>query len=137
MKIKRDNLGLPVLPLDEICFPADHRVAVPGSIWWVAWDKTEPVAYAGLRLCALPENRGLGFLCRAGVVPQHRGHGLQKRMIRVRETAARQLGLKELVTYCVCTNVASMNSLVACGYKFYLPATRYGGAGAVYLRKPL
>jgi GNAT superfamily N-acetyltransferase len=137
MTIKRDPLGLPVLPLDEICFPADHRVAVPGSLWWVAWDGTEPVAFAGLRLCSLAENRGLGFLCRAGVVPAYRGRGLQKKLIRVREAAARQLGLKELVTYCLCSNSPSMNSLVSCGYRFYVPATKYGGSGSVYLRKEL
>jgi GNAT superfamily N-acetyltransferase len=137
MTIKRDPLGLPVLPLDEICFPADHRVAVPGSLWWVAWDGTEPVAYAGLRLCSMPENRGLGFLCRAGVVPSHRGRGLQKRLIRIRERAARELGLKELVTYCICSNSPSLNSLVGCGFRFYSPATKYGGPGAVYLRKEL
>ena len=110
---------------------------MPGSLWWVAWNGKEPVAYAGLRLCSLPENRGMGFLCRAGVVPKHRGRGLQKKLIRVREAAARQLGLTELVTYCICSNVASMNSLVSCGYRFYLPATRYGGPGAVYLRRKL
>ena len=137
MKIKRDSLALPVVPLDEICFPEDIRVAVPGSLWWVAWDGTEPVGFAGLRLCSLPENRGLGFLCRAGVIPSHRGRGIQKKLIRVRETAARQLGIKELVTYCISSNNPSMNSLVRCGYKFYSPATRYGGAGSVYLRKKI
>lgn len=137
MTIKRDPLGLPVLPLDEICFPADDRVAVPGSLWWVAWEGKEPVAFAGLRLCALPENRGLGFLCRAGVIPAYRGRGLQKKLIRVREAAARQLGMNELVTYCICSNAPSMNSLVACGYRFYSPATKYGGPGAVYLRRKL
>jgi predicted acetyltransferase len=135
--IKSDNLGLPVLPLDEICFPADDRVAVPGSLWWVAWEGKQPVAYAGLRLCSMPENRGLGFLCRAGVVPSHRGRRLQKKMIRIRERAARQLGLKELVTYCISTNSPSLNSLVGCGFRFYSPATKYGGPGAVYLRKEI
>jgi len=137
MTIKSDPLGLPVLPLDEICFPADDRVAVPGSLWWVAWDDRQPVAYAGLRLCSLPENRGLGFLCRAGVIPSHRGRGLQKKLIRIRERAARGLGLKELVTYCMYSNSPSMNSLVGCGFRFYSPATKYGGPSAVYLRKEL
>jgi predicted acetyltransferase len=137
MTIKRDNLALPVLPLDEICFPADDRVSVPGSLWWVAWDGTQPVGFGGLRPCTLAENRGLAFLCRAGVVPSHRGRGLQKQLIRLRERAARALGLKELVTYCVPSNSASLNSLIACGFKFYNPATKWGGATAVYLHKEL
>jgi ribosomal protein S18 acetylase RimI-like enzyme len=103
----------------------------------VTWEGKEPVAFAGLRLCAMPENRGLGFLCRAGVLPAYRGRGLQKKLIRVREAAARQLGLKELVTYCLCSNSPSINSLVGCGFRFYVPATKYGGAGSVYLRKEI
>jgi hypothetical protein len=58
-------------------------------------------------------------------------------MIRTRERAARELGLTELVTYCICSNSPSLNSLVGCGFRFYSPATKYGGPGAVYLRKEL
>lgn len=136
-RIRREAAPLAVLALDELCFPEDYRVSLDGSLWWLVWRDKEAVGYAGLRPCQSEQNKGVGFLCRVGVVPRHRGRGLQKRLIRAREDAARNLGLRELVTYCVPWNCASINSLVACGYRFYRPSTRWGGAGAVYLRKRL
>ena len=136
-RIQREDTPLAVLPLDEECFPHDHRVSLDGSMWWLAYRKEEPVAYAGLRPCREAHNAGLGFLCRVGVVARHRGHGLQRRLIRAREAAARSLGLRELVTYVVLWNCPSINSLVRCGYRFYRPATKWGGKTALYLCKRL
>jgi GNAT superfamily N-acetyltransferase len=135
--IRAEQAPVAVLALDEICFPEDHRVNVDGALWWIVWHGKEAVGYAGLRPCQLPCNEGVGFLNRVGVVAEHRGHGLQKRLIRVRESAARSYGMTELVTYCMGWNCASVNSLISCDYKFYRPETRYGGADAVYLRKTL
>lgn len=136
-RISRADLPVAVLPLDEICFPADDRINPADSLWWIAWHGKQPVAYAGLRLCRLEQNLGAAFLCRAGVIPGHRGRGLQKRLIRVREQDARKLAVTELITYCVSYNCASINSLIACGYRTYWPATKWGGSNAIYLRKPL
>jgi RimJ/RimL family protein N-acetyltransferase len=135
--IRAESAPVAVLALDEVCFPEDWRVSLDDSLWWLVWRGKEAVGYAGLRPCKEPRNASLGFLCRVGVVPAHRGRGLQKRLIAVREAAARRLGLTELVTYCVPWNCASINSLVSCGYKFYRPGTKWGGGGAVYLRKVL
>ena len=136
-RIQREKLPLAVLPLDQECFPSDHRPALEGSLWWIVWRGKEPVGYAGLRVCEGAPNLGLGFLSRAGVLRKHRGKGLQKRLIRAREAEARALGLKELVTYVAHWNCPSINSLAACGYKHYRPATKWGGKEAVYLRKAL
>jgi len=136
-RITRQKTPLAVLALDEQCFPSDHRPALENSLWWVVWRGKEPVGYAGLRVCEGAQNKGLGFLSRAGVVAKHRGRGLQRRLIRVREAEARSLGLVELVTYVAHWNCPSINSLVACGYRFYRPAHKWGGAASVYLRKKL
>lgn len=135
--IRRDALPAAVLQMDEVCFPADYRVKLQDSLWWTVWANKEPVAYAGLRVCIAKYNVGAGFLCRVGVMPDHRGHGLQKRLLRVREKAARKLGLRKLVTYCVPWNYASINSLIGCGYRVYEPGSKYGGTGAIYLEKNL
>jgi GNAT superfamily N-acetyltransferase len=136
-RIQREDTPLAVLPLDAECFPSDHRPVLENSLWWVVWRGKEPVGYAGLRVCEGAQNSGLGFLSRAGVVAKHRGKGLQKRLIRARETEARALGLKELVTYVAHWNCPSINSLAACGYRHYRPATKWGGSSSVYLRKSL
>jgi GNAT superfamily N-acetyltransferase len=126
----------PVVEMDSVCFPSDVRVAPEGSLWWVARHRRAGVVgYAGLRICQMPYNRGLGFLCRAGVLQAHRGRGLQRQMIAVREAYARRMGLRELVTYVVPTNFASANSLIACGFRLYRPSHRWGGVEALYFRK--
>jgi GNAT superfamily N-acetyltransferase len=136
-RIALADLPVAVLALDEICFPHDDRITTADSLWWIVWHGKQPVGYAGLRLCQAKQNLGLAFLCRVGVIPAHRGRGLQKRLIHARDRAARQLAVNEIVTYCVPWNCPSVNSLIACGYKFYRPGTKWGGAGAVYLRKAL
>jgi GNAT superfamily N-acetyltransferase len=135
--IRRETTPLAVLPLDAECFPSDYRPVLENSLWWVVWHGKEPVGYAGLRVCEGAQNKGLGFLSRAGVVREHRGRGLQRRLIRAREVEARALGLVELVTYVAHWNCPSINSLVACGYRFYRPAAKWGGASSVYLKKML
>ena len=136
-RIALADLPVAVLALDESCFPHDDRITTADSLWWIVWQDKTPVAYAGLRLCKDPRNLGLAFLNRAGVVPGHRGRGLQQRLIRARVAAARRLAVNELVTYVMIYNVASINSLVNCGFRFYVPATKWGGTTAVYLCKPL
>lgn len=136
-KIRREELPAAVLALDEICFPEDYRITTEGAMWWVVWCGEHPVGYAGLRPCKAEVNRGIGFLNRAGVLKEHRGKGLQKRLIRVRERAAVAAGMREVVTYVASWNCASINSLIACGYKTYCPDTKWGGTGAVYLWKKL
>jgi len=135
--IRMEKAPIAVLPLDEICFPTDHRIDLADSIWWIVWRGKQAVAYAGLRPCQNACNTGLGFLCRVGVIPQHRGKGLQKRLISVRERQARRMGLTQLVTYCVPWNPPSINSLISCGYKTYRPETPWGGGGSIYFRKTL
>lgn len=137
-RIEETGDGIAVLALDEECFPQDVRVRLDGARWWLVRSQGSDrsvVGFAGLRRCGLPVNRGLGFLCRVGIAESHRGRGLQKRLIRVRERAARAEGLTELVTYCAPWNLASANSLIACGFRLYRPTERWGGAEALYFRK--
>ena len=63
----------------------------------------------------------MGYLYRAGVMPEHRGKGLKCRMIRVREAQARRNGYVACVTD-VTDNIPSANSLIKCGYKLYRPS---------------
>jgi GNAT superfamily N-acetyltransferase len=121
------DLQLGILPLDR---PADTRT----GWWWIAYDCARPVGFAGL----YPSSRwsDAGYLCRAGVLPEYRGRGLQKRLIRIRERKARELGMTWLIsdTY---KNPPSTNSLVACGYRMYEPSEPWGAEGVLYWRKRL
>lgn len=121
------RLQLEILPADT---PADTKV----GLWWIVLDGDKPVGFAGLH----PSRRwsDVGYLCRAGVEPAYRGYGLQRRLIRVRECAARKCGYRYMVsdTY---ENPPSANNLIACGYKTYIPEDPWGAPGVTYWRKVL
>jgi GNAT superfamily N-acetyltransferase len=76
------------------------------------------------------------YLCRAGVLPAHRGQGLQKRLIRARIQVAKEKGMNWLVTD-TNDNPASGNSLIACGFKLFEPTVPWAANGAIYWRMKL
>jgi hypothetical protein len=77
------------------------------------------------------------FMCRAGVRAWARGNALQRRLLRVREAKARQLGMERSVTYTTRWNIPSGNNLIRAGYRVYWPADDWGGSSAVYWYKEL
>jgi hypothetical protein len=89
-RIQRADTPLAVLPLDEVCFPSDHRPALENSLWWVVWRGKEPVAYAGLRPCQWRENKGLAFLSRAGVLAEQRRSASKKSSLTLPTGTARR-----------------------------------------------
>lgn len=97
--------------------------------WWTGEDDNGLACYCGLDM--YPD--GSGFLCRSWVRDDLRGHGLQRRMIRIRERFGRtRCGMYRCVTYTAPGNNASANSLIACGYRLYTPDHEYGCEGANY-----
>jgi GNAT superfamily N-acetyltransferase len=118
--------------LDEMqktCLPADDLAETEYGYWWIAYDGEEPAAFCGLyHSRSVP---GAGYLARAGVLPEYRGHGLQRRLIRVRERKARKLGMKTLVSDTF-NNPQSSNNLIACGYRMYDPENPWGISGTCY-----
>lgn len=120
--------------LQLTALPGDIPMETDEGWWWVAYDNGVPVAFAGLTESKQFPNAG--YLCRAGVLPTHRGRGLQRRLIAARERKARKLGMVALVsdTY---DNPASSNNLIACGFRMHEPLVRYGAEGTNYWRKPL
>lgn len=123
--------------MDLLLFPSDEPIDDPEAhIWFVGFDGPKAVCYASVKLLSATD-AGTAFLSRCGVLPSHRGQGLQKRLIKARERAARNAGATHILTYTVTWNAHSMNSLFSCGYRAYIPALKWGGSGAVYFSKPL
>ena len=113
--------------LNDACFK--DRTPLVGdeltqSVWWVLRDGTTPVAFGGIR----DLKDGRGYLSRAGVLPEHKGHGLQRRLINVRVAWARRRGLKRVYTHVWAGNLGSMRSLIRCGFMPY-HLERSEGAG--------
>jgi GNAT superfamily N-acetyltransferase len=121
--------------LQKACLPLDKPVdpSVKG-IWWIAYYKGEPVAFAALNASYRWEKTG--YLMRAGVLLEHQGRGLQRRLIKVRERKARQLGWEYMLSD-THYNPASANNLIKCGYRIYEPATTWAFKASCYWRKKL
>lgn len=106
-----------IVDLDkELITPAMKETELAGATWWLAELEGAPVGYAGIKL--IP-GEGKAFLCRAGVVEAARGKGLQKRLIRVRTRFAKSQGVLRCYTYVKDSNLASMRSLLSCGFRPY------------------
>jgi GNAT superfamily N-acetyltransferase len=105
--------------------------------WWLAFAANERRDIAGF--CGLTGAYGdptLGYLKRAGVTMAHRGQGLQRRFVRVRETKARKYGMRSIITDTT-DNPSSANNLIACGYRIYRPVEPWGFSHTIYWTKDL
>ena len=110
---------------------------VAGAAWWIMWSEDgKAAAFCGI-WPPLWKGRPC-YLVRAGVLPDHRGQGLQKRMIVARLAYARKMGWTTAVTYTLCDNAASANSLIARGFRVYNPPSpKWIGEGVIYWKKNL
>lgn len=139
-KIHRVDLGcldaqMALARLQKQCLPHDDPTSTTSGYWWLVHSEAGvPVGFAGL----VPSIRwgDCGYLCRAGVLQSHRGHGLQKKLIRARVKKARQLGWNWLITDTY-ENPASSNSLIATGFKMFDPTKPWGANKTLYWRLKL
>lgn len=120
--------------LQAKCLPVDAPCHVDIGWWWLAFDDDTPAGFGSL--CASNQYAERGYLCRAGTLPEFRGRGIQKRLIRVREAYARRLGFGTIVTDTF-QNAPSSNALISCGFKLYDPRTPWSFPGALYWHKTL
>ena len=101
--------------------------------WWLAMNGREPVGFCGITPSAyLPKT---GYLKRAAVRQGFRGHGLQRRMLTVRERHARRLGYHTLYTDTATFNVRSSNNLFRAGFVLFRPDPIWNGEDFLYWRK--
>jgi GNAT superfamily N-acetyltransferase len=133
--IKKVDLRNPSL-VTLICYlqkkilPSDNIYKPDRGHWWIAYAADgKPVAFAGLvRSIKWTDT---GYLCRAGVLDDYTGHGLQKRLIIARVKQARKLGWNWCITDTT-NNPASANSLINAGFKIYTPGQPWSFRNAIY-----
>lgn len=120
--------------MDRLCFEADELCDKDGY-WWIAYSGKTPVAFAGLKKSRQWD--GCGYLCRVGVVPSHRGKGLQRRLIQVRRRYAKNnLRWRWLVTDTTGNHVSG-NNLISSGFRLYNPVNPWGPKDAIYWKLEL
>ena len=126
--IRKTKNSKAIRALEARCFPEDEPYDIAGAIWWLVKVGDFPIGYAGLK--PLPYEKDVGFLCRAGILSNYRGQGLQRKLIKLRIKEAQKLGLKQLVTYTTTDNYASITNLLNQGFRFYSPENPWAGKEA-------
>ena len=121
-----------VQELQQAIFIADDHERLTDTTWFIARDSSFPVGFAGCRVV-----KDYMYLCLCGVLPSHRGLGLQKRFLKIREKHARLLDLTQSITYTLLTNHVSSNNLITAGYSLYQPEFKYRGDYVLYWYKEL
>jgi GNAT superfamily N-acetyltransferase len=116
--------------LQQRCFPYDPYYKPKGCWWWIAYDGKKPVAFVGLT--PYEDN---GWIPRVGVIPNYRGHHLQRRLYRIVFNHARRLEMKRVVTYTHRYNFESAINMLKVGMCFYRPSYEWGCDGALYFEK--
>jgi GNAT superfamily N-acetyltransferase len=125
--IRRSNDMEAIRAMDRLCLPGCGFYE--GDFWWIVYDEKRPVGYAGMAYSH--QWTDVMYLCRAGIIPEYRGRGLQKRLIRVRVNLARKMGMVAVVTE-TRRNPASANNLISCGFKMYEPRNPWSFSDACY-----
>jgi len=116
--------------LQRKILPADTPYLTDRGHWWIAYAECgKPVAFAGL--VRSTRWTDTGYLCRAGVLDGFTGHGLQKRLIKVRLAQAKKLNWNWCITDTT-DNPASSNSLISCGFRVYTPGSPWSFKNAIY-----
>lgn len=100
--------------------------------WWLAHYSGDAVAFAGMIPSTIYPN--MGYFSRVGVLPQHRGSGLQLRFMRAIESRARRNGWLGIVSDTT-DNPPSANNFIRSGYRIIEPAVRWAFPHSIYWRK--
>jgi GNAT superfamily N-acetyltransferase len=108
--------------------------ALSEGFWWLAFHRPskDMAGFGGIVPSIMHEDAGYHY--RAGVMPLHRGVGLQRRLLRAREAKARRLGWRWVHTDTT-DNIPSANSLIAAGYRLFQPTVPWAFAHTLYWRK--
>jgi predicted acetyltransferase len=117
--VRQSSVQTRLSVLQKKCLPYDKSYDTNHGYWWIATQNGVDIGFAGL----VHSSRWSDCcnLIRAGVVPDHRGQGLQKKFIRVRIRQAKALKMNWIVTSTY-DNPASANSLISCGFKMFNPS---------------
>jgi GNAT superfamily N-acetyltransferase len=102
--------------------------------WWLAYQGSRAVAFAGM--IASTHERNAGYLSRVGVLEKHWGRALQLRLMRAMESRARHYGWSIIISDTT-DNVASANNFIRAGYRLFEPQQPWAWSHTLYWRKYL
>lgn len=133
MKIRQTNNIKEIVEIMERCVPGD-LLELNENIFWIVKDGGESIGFASLK--PLPEENSI-FLSLVGILPNARGAGIQRKLIKTRLNWAKRNGYKCAVTYTLMDNYPSISNLIKCGFKFYTPYYEWVGSKVFYFKKDI
>lgn len=124
-----------IYKMQKICLPSDDvcKIHKASDVWIVAKSGKQFAGFGGIRFLY----DDVWYLCRAGVLPDFQGQGLQKRLIQARIDAAICYNAKLVITDCTSDNYGSANSLIGAGFKMFKPCYNWALPNSLYWRKDL
>ena len=133
-KVRKTTRFENIVLLNTEIFPCDPLEIDQKSRGWLVYHQNNPIGFCTMRML---EDK-IAFMDRGGILDEHRGKGIHKRLIKVRERYARAHGSEVIITYVMEDNYASLFTLVRHGYKMYEPDYAYAGVkGVIYLQKDI
>jgi len=75
------------------------------------------------------------YLNSASILRPYRGLGIHRKLIQARVRYAKRQGMSTVITYTAYDNCASINNLIACGFKTFRPEYEWVGSEYIYWRK--
>ncbi len=120
--------------LQKETFPADGKAPCTEGYWWLALDGNTPIGFACMT--SVSTWADTGYISRVGVMPSHRGQGIQRRLMRACEKKAKVIGWRRIISTTL-NNPPSANNFIACGYRTYEPQSRWGWTDTIYWLKDL
>ena len=122
-----------LVQMDHQCFAYDAPALTDnGGAWWIAYSKGVPAGFGAIKQSS--NSAEGGYLSRAGVLPNFRGCGLQKKLINRRLDYAQKQGWHWVVTD-TNDNPASGNSLISCGFRMFKPDLKWAFSHSCYWKK--
>lgn len=133
IRLRESTFDLEILErLDQQIFPTDFRHNFTKTINWILFYNKEPIGFCSLKIL---DKENAVYLARAGIVREHRGKGLHKRLIGVRTKWAKANGFKSVITYTKRDNHGSANNLIDLGFRLYTPQHEWADKESVYFIK--
>lgn len=121
--------------LDHKQFIDGYPIQWSNTIWWIVKQQNIIVAYISLEYNK--PNKNYVYLARSFVLPQYRGLGIHKRLIKTATMWARRNKYKTIWSSINVWNYASGNSLISCGFKLCKPITDEWTEQLLFFQKAL
>lgn len=114
-------------------FPSLNADHLKNGFWWIAFDEHKSIiGFAGM--VPMHPFTSCWYLKRCYVIERARGHGLQRKFIKLREVKAAELGIRQLVVECPAGSKSEEN-LVKAEYERVHPEQTWGAPNSVYFSK--